>query len=55
MEDRIINIPTDNCDENYCSFSAKGCCNKLNVYDMLKYDTIVVTKGAVEAIEEVYA
>lgn len=35
MEDRIINIPTDNCDENYCSFSAKGCCNKLNVYDWL--------------------
>ena len=29
--------------------------NKLNVYDILKYDTIVATKGAVEKIEEVYA
>ncbi len=29
--------------------------NTINVYDMLKYDTVVVTKEAVEAIEEVYA
>jgi len=35
MEDRIINMPIDNCDENFCSFSAKGCCNKLDVYDWL--------------------
>ena len=27
----------------------------LNVYDLLKYDTLVVTKDAVAAIEEVYA
>lgn len=29
--------------------------NTINVYDILKYDTMVVTKEAVEAIEEVYA
>ena len=29
--------------------------NTLNVYDILKYDTVVTTKAAVEAIEEVYA
>lgn len=29
--------------------------NEINVYDILKYDTLVVTKAAVEAIEEVYA
>lgn len=29
--------------------------NNLNVYDILKYDVFVVTKDAVEAIEEVYA
>lgn len=29
--------------------------NTLNVYDILKYDTFVVTKDAIEAIEEVYA
>ena len=27
----------------------------LNVYDILKYDTVVITKDAVAAIEEVYA
>ena len=27
----------------------------LNVFDILKYDTVVVTKAAVENIEEVYA
>ena len=27
----------------------------LNVYDMLKYDTVITTKAAVEKIEEVYA
>ena len=35
MEDRIINTPIDNCDENCCTFTAKGCCNKLDVYDWL--------------------
>ena len=29
--------------------------NELNVFDVLKYDTVVVTKAAVAAIEEVYA
>ena len=29
--------------------------NSINVYDMLKYDTVVITKSAVKAIEEVYA
>ena len=29
--------------------------NKLNVFDVLKYDTVVVTKAAVATIEEVYA
>ncbi len=27
----------------------------INVYDILKYDTIIITKSSVEAIEEVYA
>ena len=29
--------------------------NSINVYDILKYDTMVLTKGAVAQIEEVYA
>ena len=29
--------------------------NSLNVYDILKYDSLVLTKDAVAAIEEVYA
>ncbi|SFG17865.1 large subunit ribosomal protein L4 [Lachnospiraceae bacterium C7] len=29
--------------------------NEINVYDVLKYDTVVVTKAAVKNIEEVYA
>ena len=29
--------------------------NTINTYDILKYDTFVVTKDAVEKIEEVYA
>ena len=29
--------------------------NELNVYDVLKYDTVIVTKAAVKNIEEVYA
>ena len=29
--------------------------NTINVYDILKYNTVVVTKAAVETIEEVYA
>ena len=29
--------------------------NELNVFDVLKYDTVVVTKAAVTTIEEVYA
>ncbi len=29
--------------------------NSINVYDILKYDSLVITKSAVKAIEEVYA
>ena len=29
--------------------------NELNVFDVLKYNTVVVTKDAVATIEEVYA
>jgi large subunit ribosomal protein L4 len=29
--------------------------NAINVYDIVKYDTLVITKGAVAQIEEVYA
>ena len=29
--------------------------NTINVYDIMKYDTVVVTKDAVATIEEVYA
>ena len=29
--------------------------NTINVYDILKFDSMVITKSAVEAIEEVYA
>ena len=29
--------------------------NTINVYDILKYDTVVITKDAVNAIQEVYA
>jgi large subunit ribosomal protein L4 len=32
-----------------------ACTNTINVYDILKYDTLVVTKDAVATIEEVYA
>ena len=27
----------------------------LNTYDVMKYDTVVATKAAIESIEEVYA
>ena len=29
--------------------------NTINVYDILKYDTVVITKDAVNTLEEVYA
>lgn len=29
--------------------------NTINVYDILKYNTVIVTKAAVASIEEVYA
>ena len=29
--------------------------NEINTYDVLKYETLVVTKAAVEKLEEVYA
>ena len=34
---------------------ATSALNNINVYDILKYDTVVVTSEAVAAIEEVYA
>ena len=48
--------------ENHVVLSAKNVAdaktmvvNEINVYDILKYDTLVLTKDAVAAIEEVYA
>jgi len=35
MEDRIINTSIDGCEDSNCTFSLKGCCNKLEVYDWL--------------------
>ena len=32
-----------------------ACVNAINVYDIIKYDSMVVTKAAVEKIQEVYA
>ena len=29
--------------------------NAINVYDVVKYDSLVITKDAVKALEEVYA
>ena len=41
----VLNIPT-----------ARGVyANSINVYDILKYDNVILTKDAVKAIEEVYA
>lgn len=49
MDERVIasaaNIPTVKTTQT----------NELNVFDVLKYDTVVVTKAAVATIEEVYA
>ena len=49
MDDKVIasaaNIPTVKTTQT----------NELNVFDVLKYDTVVVTKAAVATIEEVYA
>ena len=39
------NIPTDKV----------SATNEINTYDVLKYDTLVVTKAAVEKLQEVYA
>ena len=49
MDEKVIasaaNIPTVKTTQS----------NELNVFDVLKYDTVVVTKAAVATIEEVYA
>jgi large subunit ribosomal protein L4 len=49
MDEKVIasaaNIPTVKATQT----------NELNVFDVLKYDTVVVTKAAVATIEEVYA
>ena len=34
---------------------AKEIKSTINVYDIMKYDTVVITKDAVANIEEVYA
>ena len=39
----------------FISVSDDAASSTLNVYDILKYNNLVVTKAAVEAIEEVYA
>ncbi len=35
MEDRIIDTPIDNTEDSNYTYSVKGCCNKLDVYDWL--------------------
>ena len=44
-------------EENVTSFfpDTKDSQNTINVFDLLKHNTVVVTKAAVETIEEVYA
>ena len=34
---------------------ATACINTINVYDILKHQNFIITKGAVEKVEEVYA
>ena len=41
--------------EVVASGDAKEVHSTLNVYDILSYDALVITKDAVAAIEEVYA
>ncbi|MCF0207691.1 MAG: hypothetical protein HUK15_09720, partial [Bacteroidales bacterium] len=36
MDDRIINIPNESCEECNCTYKVEKCCNKLDVYDWLK-------------------
>ena len=38
-----------------CYTTEDGVSSTMNVYDILKYDTLVLTKDAVAKIEEVYA
>ncbi len=51
-----------NGDDNNVTLSARNIpdvmtasANTINVYDILKYNTVIVTKTAVASIEEVYA
>ena len=51
-----------NSDNNNITLSARNIpdvmtasTNTINVYDILKYNTVIVTKAAVASIEEVYA
>ena len=39
----------------YASDDNKAVTSTLNVYDILKYDSLVITKSAVELLQEVYA
>ena len=43
------------CSANNVPTVKTAAVNEINVYDILKYDTLVLTKDAVAAIEEVYA
>ena len=43
------------CSANNIPTVKTAIANEINVYDILKYDTLVLTKDAVAAIEEVYA
>ena len=68
MEDVLKNLKVDNAliiigeDSENVFLSARNLSNAetiapagINVYDMLKYNTIIATKSSVAAIEEVYA
>lgn len=52
LEDRNINVEKSarNIPELKTSFT-----NTINVYDILKYDSFIITRSAVEKVEEVYA
>ena len=52
LNDMDTNVIKSNAFSTFKLFSQT---NELNVFDVLKYDTVVVTKDAVKTIEEVYA
>lgn len=57
---KALVVLDDNCEN--VAMSARNiptvktaCAGTINVYDILKYNTVVATKAAVASIEEVYA